>query len=134
MLTSGVVMNLGAPCIPPPWGTLNAIDLQTGEIRWSVPIGDIPLFGTVGLPNVGGPMLTKTGLVFLAATFDSAFRAFDIETGEVLWKTTLPAGGQAVPMTYSVDGRQIVVIAAGGYGRLPIDMGDSLVAFALPAE
>ena len=134
MLTSGVIANLGAPCNPPPWGTLSAIDLRTAEIRWTVPIGDVPLFGTVGLPNSGGPIVTETGLVFLAATFDSAFRAFDVDTGEVLWKTTLPAGGQAVPMTYAIDGRQIVVIAAGGYGRIPIDMGATLVAFALPAD
>ena len=124
----------GIPCNAPPWGTLNAIDLQTGDLRWSVTIGDLPLIGSIGLPNLGGPLITKSGLVFLAATFDSAFRAFDIETGEVLWKTELPAGGQAVPMTYQVAGRQVVVIAAGGYGRIPVDMGDSLVAYALPAD
>ena len=79
-------------------------------------------------------MVTRSGLVFLAATFDSEFRAFDIETGKVLWQTTLPAGGQAIPMTYKVGGRQVVVIAAGGYGRIPIDLGDSLVAYALPVK
>ena len=120
------------PCVKPPWGTLNAIDLATGDIRWKIPIGDLPFNEGFGLPNLGGPMVTKSGLVFLAATFDSAFRAFDIETGEVLWKTTLPAGGQAVPMTYQVGGKQVVVIAAGGYGNLPIDIGDSLVAYSLP--
>ncbi len=133
MLTS----NLGLPCNAPPWGTLHAVDLGTGDLRWSTPIGDLPLLGTVGLPNLGGPLVTKSGLVFLAATFDSTFRAFDIETGEVLWKTSLPAGGQAVPMTYRVDGRQVVVIAAGGFGRFPIPgnpLGDSLVAYALPAD
>ena len=122
------------PCNPPPWGTLNAIDLATGEIRWRVPIGDLPFNEGFGLPNLGGPMVTSSGLVFLAATFDSEFRAFDIETGKVLWQTTLPAGGQATPMTYEVHGRQIVVIAAGGYGRIPIDLGDSLVAYALPVK
>jgi len=132
MLTS----NLGLPCNPPPWGTLNAVDLQTGDLRWSVPIGGLPLFGDFGLPNIGGPFVTRSGLVFLAATFDSTFRAFDVNTGEVLWKVSLPAGGQAVPMTYAVDGRQIVVIAAGGYGRIPIpgNLGDSLIAYALPVE
>ena len=132
MLTS----NLGLPCTPPPWGTLHAVDLRTGDLLWSIPIGDLPLLGTWGLPNLGGPLVTKSGLVFLAATFDSAFRAFDIETGKVLWKTSLPAGGQAVPMTYRVGGRQVVVIAAGGYGRIPIpgNLGDSLVAYALPAD
>ena len=81
-------------------------------------------------------MVTKSGLVFLAATIDSNFRAFDIETGEVLWKASLPSGGQAIPMTYRVNGRQVVVIAAGGYGRIPIpgNLGDSLVAYALPVE
>ena len=81
-------------------------------------------------------ILLGSTLVFLAATLDSNFRAFDVETGEVLWKVSLPAGGQAVPMTYLVDGRQVVVIAAGGYGRVPIpgNLGDSLVAFALPAD
>ncbi|MCP5067835.1 MAG: pyrroloquinoline quinone-dependent dehydrogenase [bacterium] len=125
---------LGAPCNPPPWGSLHAIDLQTGDLRWSIPIGGLPLVGDFGLPNLGGPLVTKSGLVFLAATFDSKFRAFDIETGRELWETSLPAGGQAVPMTYRVGGRQIVVIAAGGYGRIPIDLGDSLVAYALPVD
>ncbi|MCZ6871366.1 MAG: pyrroloquinoline quinone-dependent dehydrogenase [Gammaproteobacteria bacterium] len=129
--------NLGIPCNPPPWGTLHAVDLATGDLRWSVPIGNLPYLswlGTWGVPNMGGPLVTKSGLVFLAATVDSAFRAFDIETGEVLWETSLPAGGQAAPMTYRVGGRQVVVIAAGGYGNLPIDMGDSLVAYALPDD
>ncbi len=131
--------NLGIPCNPPPWGTLHAVDLATGDLRWSVPIGNLPYLswlGTWGVPNMGGPLVTKSGLVFLAATVDSAFRAFDIETGEVLWETSLPAGGQAAPMTYRVGGRQVVVIAAGGYGRIPVlgDLGDSLVAYALPAD
>ena len=80
--------------------------------------------------------MTKSGLVFLAATFDSAFRAFDIETGETLWEASLPAGGQAIPMSYRINGRQIVVIAAGGFGRLPLpgNLGDSLVAYALPVD
>jgi quinoprotein glucose dehydrogenase len=130
MLTSP----LGIPCNAPPWGSLHAIDLQTGDLRWSIPLGGLPLIGDIGLPNLGGPLVTKSGLVFLAATFDSAFRAFDIETGKELWETSLPAGGQAIPMTFRAGGRQIVVIAAGGYGRIPIDMGDSLVAYALPAD
>jgi quinoprotein glucose dehydrogenase len=133
MLTS----NLGLPCNAPPWGTLHAVDLATGDLRWSIPIGDPPLLGTWGLPNLGGPLVTKTGLVFLSATFgDSKLRAIDIDTGEVLWKASLPAGGQAVPMTYRVGGRQVVVIAAGGFGRIPVpgNLGDSLVAYALPAD
>ncbi len=132
-----LLSNLGLPCNAPPWGTLHAVDLETGDLRWSVPIGGLPLLGDFGLPNIGGPLVTKSGLVFLAATFDSDFRAFDIETGEVLWNTSLPAGGQAVPMTYRVGGRQVVVIAAGGYERAPFPgnpVGDSLVAYALPAD
>ena len=132
-----LVSGLGLPCIAPPWGTLHAVDLTTGDLRWSVEIGDMPLLGAWGFPNLGGPLVTKSGLVFLAATFDAKFRAFDIETGEVLWKTSLPAGGQAVPMTYRMGGRQIVVIAAGGYGRIPFPLnplGGSLVAYALPAD
>ncbi len=128
--------NFFLPCIPPPWGTLHAVDLKTGDLRWSVPIGGFPLIGTIGLPNMGGPLVTKSGLVFLAATFDSTFRAFDIETGQVLWEASLPAGGQAIPMSYRINGRQVVVIAAGGFGRIPIpgNLGDSLVAYALPAD
>ncbi len=129
MLTSP----LGIPCNAPPWGTLHAVDLQTGDLRWSIEVGDLPLMGTWGLPGLGGPLVTKSGLVFLAATFDSAFRAFDVENGNKLWESSLPAGGQAIPMTFRVGGRQVVVIAAGGYGRIPIDLGDSLVAYALPA-
>ncbi len=130
MLTSP----LGAPCNAPPWGTLHAVDLQSGDLRWSIEIGDLPLLGTWGLPGLGGPLVTKSGLVFLAATFDSKFRAFDVETGRELWETSLPAGGQAVPMTFRHEGRQVVVIAAGGYGRIAIDLGDSLVAYALPED
>jgi quinoprotein glucose dehydrogenase len=131
-----LVSNLGIPCNAPPWGTLNAIDLATGDLLWRQPVGDVPLLGPWGLPNLGGPLVTRSGLVFLAATFDSLFQAFDIETGEVLWKTRLPAGGQAIPMSYSVAGRQVVVIAAGGFGRIPMpgNLGDSLIAFALPDD
>ena len=130
----------GLPCNPPPWGSLVAVDLAQGTIRWSVPLGttadvrpDIkpPVEGT---PNLGGPIITAAGLVFIASALDDYLRAFDVDTGAELWKGRLPAGGQAAPMTYRSrrDGRQFVVIAAGGHGSLGTRLGDSLVAFALP--
>jgi quinoprotein glucose dehydrogenase len=131
---------LGVPCNPPPWGMLVAVDLATGEIAWSVPLGTIrdmapiPIPLRVGLPNVGGPLVTASGLVFIGAAMDDYLRAFDVETGEELWKGRLPAGGQATPMTYRLreGARQYVVIAAGGHGRAGTTLGDSVVAFALP--
>jgi quinoprotein glucose dehydrogenase len=126
----------GYPAIRPPWGTLNAIDLNTGEYLWRVPLGefaeltarDIPPTGT---ENYGGPVITAGGLVFIAATKDEMIRAFDQETGEVLWQAKLPAGGYATPSTYSVNGRQFLVIACGG-GKMGTKSGDAYVAFALP--
>jgi quinoprotein glucose dehydrogenase len=130
----------GAPCISPPWGSLVAVDLSNGSIRWNVPLGTtanlFPNAATVirGTPNLGGPIITAGGLVFIASAMDNYLRAFDIETGAELWKGRLPAGGQAMPMTYQLqhDGKQFVVIAAGGHGKLGTKLGDSLVAFALP--
>ena len=132
----------GVPCSPPPWGELTAIDLATGETRWRIPFGQVSFgpFGWLkspkawGSPSVGGPMITAGGLVFIGATMDSRFRAYDVETGEELWRTSLPAPGMAVPMTYDLDGRQYVVIAAGGHGRAGTKLGDALIAFALPAD
>lgn len=131
---------LGLPCSPPPWGTLAAVDLDAGEIRWQVPLGSprdmtpLPLLIELGVPNLGGPLVTASGVVFIGAAMDSYLRAFDVETGERLWRGRLPAGGQATPMTYRLrpDGKQYVVIAAGGAGHAPTVLGDAVVAFALP--
>jgi quinoprotein glucose dehydrogenase len=126
----------GYPAVRPPWGTLNAIDLDSGETQWSVPLGEMPELSASGLAptgteNYGGPIVTDGGLVFIAATKDEIFRAFDASTGRVLWQTRLPAGGYATPATYEVAGRQYVVIAAGG-GKMGTKSGDTYVAFALP--
>jgi quinoprotein glucose dehydrogenase len=131
----------GLPCTPPPWGTLAAVDLKRNTIRWQVLLGStrdkVPWLvpsATLGMPNLGGPVLTAGGIAFIAATMDNYLRAFDVETGRELWKGRLPAGGQATPMTYQVDGRQFVVIAAGGHGGLGTTRGDYVVAFALRSK
>lgn len=126
----------GYPAITPPWGTLNAIDLNRGEILWQVPVGEFDELTARGLSqtgteNYGGPIATAGGLLFIGATQDERFRAFDKETGEVLWTTDLPYGGYATPITYEIDGRQYVVIAAGG-GKMGTPSGDAYIAFALP--
>jgi quinoprotein glucose dehydrogenase len=127
----------GYPAIKPPWGTLNAINLDTGKIDWKIPFGEYPELAAHGVTqtgseNYGGPVLTAGGLLFIAATdFDKKFRAFDKDTGKLLWETTLPAAGNATPATYEVDGRQFVVIAAGG-GKWGAPSGASYVAFTLP--
>ena len=131
---------LGLPCSAPPWGTLAAVDLRRNAIRWQVMLGSTrdktPWFippRTIGMPNMGGPMVTAGGLAFVGAATDNYLRAFDIDTGQELWKGRLPAGGQATPMSYEANGRQFVVIAAGGHGGLGTRQGDYVVAFALPA-
>lgn len=137
---AGFVSSLGLPCTPPPWGLLVAFDLDSGETRWQVPLGTIrdlapvPLPLGYGTPNLGGPIVTGSGIVFIGAAMDDYLRAFELATGEELWKGRLPAGGQATPMTYRLrgDGKQYVVIAAGGHGGLDTTLGDYLVAFALP--
>jgi quinoprotein glucose dehydrogenase len=126
----------GYPAIKPPWGTLNAVDLNTGEIKWKVPLGEYPELTARGVPptgteNYGGPVITAGGLIFIGATADEKIRAFDRDTGAVLWQAALPFGGNATPSVYMVDGRQYVVISAGG-GKSGRPAGGSLVAFALP--
>jgi quinoprotein glucose dehydrogenase len=135
----------GYPAVVPPWGTLNAINLNTGEYAWKVPLGEYPELVAQGMKNTGtenygGPIVTAGGLLFIGATnFDKKFRAFDKQTGELLWETTLPFSGNATPITYEVDGRQFVVIAAGGgkdaRTRNGVDLkpqsGGVYVAFAL---
>jgi quinoprotein glucose dehydrogenase len=131
---------IGMPCNPPPWGQLHAVDMRNGKVLWSVPLGTTEdlapfteyLFGNSGTPNLGGPMATAGGLVFIGAAMDNYLRAFDGRTGKELWKGRLPAGGQATPMTYVWKGRQYVVIAAGGHSKLDTKRGDTVVAFALP--
>lgn len=121
----------GYPAVQPPWGTLNAVDLNQGNLDWQVPLGEVEGLGNTGTENYGGPLLTAGGLIFIGATKDEKFRALDRETGQVLWETQLPAGGYATPATYRINGRQLVVIAAGG-GKMGTPSGDAYVAFALP--
>jgi quinoprotein glucose dehydrogenase len=129
----------GYPPLTPPWGTLNAIDLNAGSIRWRIPFGEYPELVAKGLRNTGsdnygGPVVTASGLLFIGATnFDRKFHAYDARTGRLLWETTLPAAGNATPSIYSLDGRQYVVIVCGG-GKNGAPSGSSIVAFALPRE
>jgi quinoprotein glucose dehydrogenase len=130
----------GLPCTPPPFGALVAVSLATGRVVWDVPLGTMaplregtpPPPADSGSPNLGGPITTASGLVFIGATLDRMIRAFDTATGRELWKAPLPAGARATPMTYEAGGRQYVAIAAGGSG--PFGTGDEIVAFSLPAR
>jgi quinoprotein glucose dehydrogenase len=133
----------GYPAIAPPWGTLSAIDLSTGEYAWQVPLGEYPELAAEGVKNTGsenygGPIVTAGGLVFIAATnFDKKFRAFDKATGELLWETMLPLAGNATPSTYAINGRQFIVVPAGGGRSRPgttPESGGVYVAYALPAR
>jgi quinoprotein glucose dehydrogenase len=127
----------GYPAVVPPWGTLSAINLNTGEYAWRIPLGEYPELAAkgqknTGTENYGGPVVTGGGLVFIGATnFDKKFRAFDKATGALLWETTLPFSGNATPATYAVHGRQFVVIAAGGGKDPKSKSGGVYVAFAL---
>lgn len=130
----------GYPAIAPPWGTLNAIDLNTGKYVWKINLGEYPELAAKGLKNTGsenygGPIVTAGGLLFIGATnYDKKFRAFDKATGDLLWETTLPFAGNATPAAYAVNGRQFVVIAAGGGKDPKSPSGGVYVAFSLASQ
>ncbi|CAG4926011.1 glucose/quinate/shikimate family membrane-bound PQQ-dependent dehydrogenase [Paraburkholderia saeva] len=141
----GVTINpflspIGLPCKQPAWGYISAIDLGTNEIVWKKRIGTVrdsspvPLPFRMGMPMLGGPIVTAGGVVFIGATADNYIRAFDVNNGKQVWQARLPAGGQATPMSYSVNGRQYVVIAAGGHGSFGTKLGDYVIAYALPQQ
>jgi quinoprotein glucose dehydrogenase len=141
----GVTLNpflspLGLPCKQPAWGYISAIDLKTNAIVWKKRIGTVrdssplPLPFKMGMPMLGGPIVTAGGVVFIGATADNYLRAFDVNNGRELWQARLPAGGQATPMSYSINGRQYVVIAAGGHGSFGTKLGDYVIAYALPQQ
>jgi quinoprotein glucose dehydrogenase len=127
------------PCTPPPWGTLSAVDMDKGTIKWQVALGSMQYFGgghepvPPGSIGFGGPIVTASGLAFIAGTFDPYIRAFEVQTGKELWKAQLPASGNATPMTFSVHGKQYLVIAAGGHPKISEEaLSDALVALTLP--
>lgn len=134
-----ITSSLGAPCSPPPWATLAAVDLEAGNILWQIPFGSLK--GMVPWPfhnmvnsgwQSGGPMVTKSGLIFIGATMDGLFRAFDIEDGKTLWEYELPTSANTVPMSYTYNGEQYVIVAAGGHFTSPMPAGDYVTAFKLP--
>jgi quinoprotein glucose dehydrogenase len=131
----------GYPAVAPPWGTLNAINLNTGEYAWKVPLGEYPELAAKGMKNTGsenygGPVVTAGGILFIGATnYDRKFRAFDKSTGKLLWETQLPFSANATPAVYSVGGRQFVAICSEGSKGRPIDpKGSRIVAFSLPPQ
>ena len=139
--TRNLASPLGVPCTAPPWSTLDAIDLVAGKVLWSVPIGTtrhmapFPFWWIKGVPSVGGPAVTASGLIFIGGAMEHAFRAFDAKTGAELWRHQLPTAANATPMTYQLpDGQQFVVVAAGGHWAGLNPPGDHLVAFALPED
>jgi quinoprotein glucose dehydrogenase len=133
-----LLSSFGAPCTPPPWGTLTAVDLRSGDVLWESTLGTtrdqapFPLWFELGAPNLGGPVLTASGLIFIGATTDKSFRAFDVRNGEEIWSRRIPFTANATPLTYRVrkDSRQFVVVPAGGHGWS--EAGDALIAYALP--
>jgi len=154
VVRGGLLSPHNTPCTEPPWGVLTAINLDTGATLWEEPLGNLELLSPLGLgrfldwgtPNTGGSLQTASGLVFIAATLDGYLRAFDVHTGEVLWKDRLPAPAQATPMSYRLrqDGPQYIAIAAGGHGplayaakgpeRLHELLGDAIVVYKLRAR
>ncbi len=132
---------LGLPCTSPPWGKLVAVDLSVGAILWEIPFGSVrnlapgivPNFNW-GIPNLGGPLLTSSGLIFIGAAAEHRVRIFDINSGEELWRHDLPAAAIATPMSYEIDGEQYIAIAAGGYDNIGLERGDYLISFKLAPE
>jgi quinoprotein glucose dehydrogenase len=134
--TMNFVAPSGVPCTPPPWGTLTAIDMNTGKVKWHRPFGRTRRYKMTfpeswGSAMIGGPIVTGGGLVFMAASMDKKIRALDVKTGEEVWQAKLPYAGMAVPMSYMADGKQYIVIAAGGNRRTFTEEGDAIVAFTL---
>jgi quinoprotein glucose dehydrogenase len=130
---------LGLPCQAPPWGYVAGMDLTTGKVVWKHRNGTIrdnspfELPFKLGVPSLGGPIVTAGGVAFLSSTLDNYVRAYSVTSGKPLWRARLPAGGQATPMTYQgADGRQYVVVVAGGHGSLGTTAGDDVIAYALP--
>jgi quinoprotein glucose dehydrogenase len=130
----------GYPAVEPPWGTLNAIDLNTGQYLWKIPLGEYPELAANGLKNTGsenygGPILTASGLLFIGATiFDRKLRAFDAKNGALLWETEMPFAGTATPATYLIDGKQYIVICASNSRNRKAPQGSAYLAYALPDE
>ncbi len=130
---------LGVPCQAPPWGAIAGVDLRTGKLAWLHRNGTVrdqmprflPIPFPMGVASLGGPLITAGGVVFYSGTLDNYLRAYDVTTGRKLWQARLPAGGQATPMTYRANGKQMVVVAAGGHGSFGTTLGDSVVAYAL---
>jgi quinoprotein glucose dehydrogenase len=130
---------LGLPCQAPPWGHVAAVDLRSGKVFWKHKNGTVrdsspvPLPFAMGVPNLGGPIMTAGGVAFLSGTLDYYVRGYDVSSGAEIWRRRLPAGGQATPMTYlGADGRQYVLVVAGGHGSLGTRTGDHIIAYALP--
>jgi quinoprotein glucose dehydrogenase len=130
---------LGVPCQAPPWGAIAGVDLRTGKLAWLHRNGTVrdqmpsflPIPFPMGVAGLAGPLITAGGVAFYSGTLDNYLRAYDITTGRKLWQARLPAGGQATPMTYRVNGKQMVVVAAGGHGSFGTTLGDAVVAYAL---
>ncbi|HEV2274958.1 MAG TPA: PQQ-binding-like beta-propeller repeat protein, partial [Acidobacteriaceae bacterium] len=121
----------GLPCTPQPWGEMVALDLNSGKKLWAQPLGTMLTGAATGSPSLGGPIVTASGVIFSAATVESLLRAYDRRTGKELWRGELPGPAQATPMTFMLDGKQYVVICAGGHGSVGTEQGDAVVAFAL---
>ena len=144
MTLNAFLSPFGLPCKQPAWGYISALDLKTNEVVWKKRIGTpqdslpfpmpVQLPFNLGMPMLGGPISTAGNVLFIGATADNYLRAYNMSNGEKLWQARLPAGGQATPMTYEVNGKQYVVIAAGGHGSFGTKMGDYIVAYALPDE